>query len=586
MENIKQAISFDNFYKLAELNKDNYCMTYELSDEIKNRTKIVYNKYNYLSNLENSFIDKNNFLYESITKIFDNKSFGIIPIEDFFENLKKTFELILNKIKQIFETSLEEELKEIYIHYHEINKSNFWLSLLLCKYLTDNKLNDNIKKKIFFIDDVELMKNRDKQIKKNIFFIDDCSYSGTQLNGIIDKYYDLYNIHNRSTLKFIKFDNINLNKIKFNDSDLKDIDLNDIDLNEKNICKYYNDNYLLNNIEEIYLIISKKDIDLNNIIKLKKLKEKEKENENITENDLIISKEDIKNNFIDLNNIIKIKKLKENIKDNIYNVEEINVFTIYISKFAHTRLINNFKNKFSLSYNIILNDIGNDEELFKLLIDNSYVFVEEIDNKEIVLIDIIQYLGINKKHIIPKLLEIKSADSLSSLQYLYNYIKPPILNIENINNVKLYKLKETFKVIHTFNNYKIGKKFINTDYNLIDHKNLKLNINIQTKLNINIQTTKQFGLLEGCYNLKYYKCLDKEFEIDYKNDELCYSAFYRKEKFIFNEYIINFFKNSCVKNENLKFIEDYDKKTTDNIISGGNLNIYYKLKYLKYIKYI
>ena len=293
MENIKQAISFDDFYKLAELNKDNYCMTYELSDEIKNRTKIVYNKYNYLSNLENFFIDKNNFLYESITKIFDNNSFGIIPIEDFFENLKKTFELILNKIKQIFETSLEEELKEIYIHYHEINKSNFWLSLLLCKYLTDNKLNDNIKKKIFFIDDVELMKNRDKQIKKNIFFIDDCSYSGTQLNGIIDKYYDLYNIHNRSTLKFIKFDNINLNKIKFNDSDLKDIDLNDIDLNdidlnEKNICKYYNDNYLLNNIEEIYLIISKKDIDLNNIIKLKKLKEKEKENENITENDLII----------------------------------------------------------------------------------------------------------------------------------------------------------------------------------------------------------------------------------------------------------------------------------------------------------
>ena len=471
MENIKQAISFANFYKLVELNKDNYCMTYELSDKINNRKKIVYNKDDYLLNLKNSFIDKDNFLYESIKKILDYKGFGIIPIEDFFIKLNTTFELILNKISNIFETS-EQELKEIYIHYHEINKSNFWLSLLLCKYLNDKNLKDNIKNNIYFIDGVDLIKNRDEKInqKKNfIFFIDDCSYSGTQLNGIIQTYYKLYSIEN------------------------------------------------------------------------------------------------------------------------------INVYTIYISKFAYNKLINLYKdkddkkNKFFISSNKILDDISNNKELYDLLIDNSYVFVEKINGEDIVLIDIIQYLGFSSTNIIPILLEIKSADKLSSLQYFYNYIKPPNLKIKNLNNVSIYKLnKDKFYIIinnkvkiipHYFKNNEIGTKFNNhnNEYELFN--NDLINKNIQTtESNKNIQTKHLYGLLNFCYNPKYYKCLDKKIEFDYKNDELCYSAFYRKEKFIFNEYIITFLKKNCVKNENLKFIDDYDKKTTDYIISVGNLNIHYKLK--------
>ena len=526
MENIKQAISFDDFYKLVLLNNDNYCMTYELSDEIKNRTKIVYDKDDYLSNLENSFKDKDNFLYESINKILDYKNFEIIPIEDFFIKLNTTFELILEKIKEIFIKPSELALNEIYIHYQEINKSNFWLSLLLCKYLNDKNLNDNIKKNIFFIDDVELIKNRDKQIKKNIFFIDDCSYSGAQLNGIIQKYNNLYSIKNYLIFKFNeKLNEENLNDEILDEENLDDENLDDFNLNDENL-----------------------DLDDDKTLKI-------------------------------------VKNIKYNILKNIYNIQKINVFTIYISKFANDLLIKNFKDddKFflsssSLSESILL-DIYNDKPLFYLLIDNSYVFVEEINNEEIVLIDILQYLGITNTRVIPKLLEIKSADSLSSLQYLYNYIKPPMINIKNINNVKLYKLKETFKnkVISNFNDNKIGNKFFNTNYILIDHKNL------------NIQTKKQFGLLNGCYNSKYYEFLNKEIQFDYKNEELCYSAFYRKEKFIFNEDIINFLKKSCVTKENMDFIENYKNENYENMnknmdytINGRNLNNY-KFKYQKYI---
>ena len=75
MDNEKNAICFNDFYKLVELNENNYCMTYEITNEISNRKKITYNKDDYLFNLNNAFKDKENFLYKSIEKILNYEEF-------------------------------------------------------------------------------------------------------------------------------------------------------------------------------------------------------------------------------------------------------------------------------------------------------------------------------------------------------------------------------------------------------------------------------------------------------------------------------------------------------------------------------
>ena len=477
MDNEKNAICFNDFYKLVELNENNYCMTYEITNEISNRKKITYNKDDYLFNLNNAFKDKENFLYKSIEKILNYEEFGIIGIEDFFTNLNTTFKKILDMIIEII-NNYNTNLNDIYIHYDEINKSNFWLSLLLCKFLNDKKINKNIKDCIFFIDDSLLIKNRDKNRKKYIFLIDDCSYSGSQLKTIIESYYKLYNF---------SYDPL-------------------------------------------------------------------------------------------------LRMKKNNIQDDVYNVEKINVFTMYISNYAYDYLTNIFEEKFYLfKENNILTNISYEKNLLNLLIDNSYVFVEKIDNKEIVLIDVLNYLGFTTTKAIYKLLEIKSADSISSLQYFYNFIKPPILNIQNIDNVKIYKLKEIIRknIINgdTTSFYKCekGKEIKKGFHDIIDIKNI----------NINIQTINQFGLLNSCYNSDYYKYLNKEIKFDYENENLCYSAFYRKENFNFdNECIIKLLKENCVQQNNIDFINKYEIKYIDKINNckktGGNLNIYNKFKYIKY----
>ena len=507
-------ISFDNFYKFVDMNKDNNSLIYDINDNyFKNRNKISYNKNKFLNNLDDTFINKDNLLNKSIHNIMNFTDFGIISIEEFFTNLNIILNNITEKIDIIFKNNKNNKNnRNIYIYYSEINKSNCWLSMILCKFLKKLKIEDKeflifINNNIFFIDDHKLIDTNDEP---NIFFIDDCSYSGRQL--------------------------------------------------EQNISCFY-------------------------------------EKKNIT----------------------------------------IFVFCVYISTYAYNKLITKFINKFNLINYNKLSNICNNYDLMKLLVDNFYIFTEDITlkqykiengkvnfidvNKSKILINTLDYLDIYLKNVIYKILEIKSADYLSIIQNLYNYIRPISFNIVDLNKIKIYKLKDELKkkILEDVKNnifcdteyidiFNISLQFPKDIIIILDNiilSNIELynddtntnykNINTIT---INNEKNKVYGLLDNCSN-ELYKTLKFKYNneennddeditffqskkgAEYQNDELCYSAYYRKEPLIIKDEVLQFFNNNCLNEQNIIFLQKLSS-INKSIISGGMNKINLINKYIKY----
>ena len=517
----KNPISFNDFYKFVDMNKDNKSLIYDINNNyFKNRTKITYNKENFLDNLDETFINKENLLNKSIKNIMNFDDFGIISIEDFFMNLNSILDIIKENILQIYNTNKNEN---IFIYYDEINKSNCWLSMILCKFLKDvhdNENDENIKKfienNIFFIDDKQLIDDKKyENIKYNIIFIDDCSYSGRQLEQNIDDFY-----------------------------------------NKKNITIF--------------------------------------------------------------------------------------VYCVYISNYAFNLLNNKFsdKKKFYLINHMKLFNICNNFKLMELLINNFYIFMNEFNiskrklvDKTIikyneqtffVLINTLDYLDIYMKNVIYKILEIKSADYLSIIQNLYNYIKPISFNIENIENIKIYKLKDTIKkkILDDVDNSKfcndmyidifylsnlLKKDTLLTNNNIFDNifNNIFDNIELYEETNINKNNNEnnennyknintkpienKYGLLDNCSNEKYKNLIfETKKGFEYNNDELCYSAYYRKENLIIKDEVLNIFNKSCLNQQNKELLQklslnNNELNNKELIISGGNNKINLIKKYRKYL---
>ena len=462
----KFPVSFDNFYKIVEENRDNPSLDINLEEYRKTYPVVRINREKFLSELFHSFNDKENLFYDSIRNIIMRPEFEIIPLEDFFEKINIIFEKMVIKIKVILKND-----KEAVIHllYDEFGKSNFWLCLLFAKYVKDNNLYEEFKENLDFIDsDKNLEVCADKN--NHIIFLDDCSYSGTQLDFNITGY----------------------------------------------------------------------------------------------------DKEYIKGTYL---------------------------FIPYISSYALKLLSKKFF-KLEINYQQILLSFLKNTELLKAILENIVLIFDEKCNY---ITNTLNYLSIVGFKTIPSMIELKNADGMSAFQSLFNYIRTPNRFNEKLilYKIKKDKIDEINKDIDKTYESNIDENFLNImyDFKIENHSDLfdkyfeKIEENVTFEQN-DLYLNKTIGLLDNCYQEKYLKIITDNTEvtmaIDYLNEFLCFSAFYRKSPFRISKELKKIFEKSVTNRMNISIFTKGEKSPyyPNNIIFEKDGGSYYK-KYLKYkLKYI
>ena len=177
-------ISFNDFYRIVEDNKDNITLTVNLKEYRKTYPPVSLNKKKFLDELFLSFNNKENVFYNAVKNIINREEFRIISLEEFFDKIFILFKDIVIKINSIINL---DNSANIHFYFDELGKSNFWLCLLFSKYIKDENLYDQINDKIYFIDSNDILENWNNK-NNYVIFLDDCSYSGRQLTSNIKNF--------------------------------------------------------------------------------------------------------------------------------------------------------------------------------------------------------------------------------------------------------------------------------------------------------------------------------------------------------------------------------------------------------------
>jgi hypothetical protein len=235
------------------------------------------------------------------------------------------------------------------------------------------------------------------------------------------------------------------------------------------------------------------------------------------------------------------------------------LFIPYISSYALKILSENFL-KLEIYYEKELLSFLKNRELLKAILENTLlIFDEKCDY----ITNTLNYLSIVGFKTIPSMIELKNADGMSAFQALFNYIRTPDRFKEKLilYKIKKDKIDEIIEGINKTYESNIDENFFSKiyDFKMNKHKDLfdnyfeKIQENVTFEQN-DIYLNKTIGLLDNCYQEEYLKIIRNNTEIkiaiDYLNEVLCFSAFYRKIPFRISKELKKIFEKSVTSYTN------------------------------------